>query len=193
MHKSYSFRVHSGEAMRSLTSLAAVLLLTCIHGAMAQSAYDNLGSAAAQAMTKAGWTMDAGVALHAASTTTCPAMLPGFNALIFTGPIDPNILGTCTYKDSADAGDTGIQVRRYMRDVGESRDAIVNDRALMEPRQGETAPFMMVRITEITTRDGKPGGRMVITKARGGFLVDCFGEGENLEKTSEKIGLFCGK
>ena len=193
MHKSYSFAMNCGEAMRSLTSLAAMLLLAGIPAALAQSAYDNPGSAAAQAMTKAGWKMDAGVALHAASTTTCPAMLPGFAALIFTGPIEPNILGTCTYKDSADAGDTGIQVRRYMRDVGESRDAIANDRTLMEPRAGENVPFMMVRITEITTRDGKPGGRMVITKARGGFLVDCFGEGANLEKTSEKIGLFCGK
>jgi hypothetical protein len=119
-------------------------------------------------------------------------MLPGFDALILTGPSEPNVVGTCTYKDMADTGDTGIQVRRYMRDVGESRDAIVNDRTLMEPRPGEDAPFMMVRIVEITTRDGKPGGRMVITKKRGDFLVDCFGEGESLEKTSEKIGLFCG-
>ena len=32
---------------------------------------------------------------------------------------------------------------------------------------------------------------MVITKTRGGLLIDCFGEGESLEKASEKIGLFC--
>ena len=193
MHKSYSFRIESGETVRSFKSLAAaVLLLTGIHGAFAQSAYDNPNSAAAQAMTKAGWKMDAGAALHDPSTTKCPAALPGFDAMIFTGPVEPNILGTCTYKDGADAGDTGIQVRRYIRDVGESRDAIVNDRTLMEPTPGENVPFMMVRITEIMTRDGKPGGRMVITKARGGFLVDCFGEGESMEKTSQKIGLFCG-
>lgn len=177
--------------MRSLKSLATVFLLTCIDGALAQSAYDNPGSATAQAMAKAGWKMDAGVAFHEASTTRCPAMLPGFDALIFTGPGEPNILGTCTYKDSADGGDTGIQVRRYLRDVGESRDAIVNDRTLMEPRPGANAPFMMVRFAPITTRDGKQGGRVVITKTRGGLLVDCFGEGESLEKASEKIGLFC--
>jgi hypothetical protein len=119
-------------------------------------------------------------------------MLRGFDALVLTGPSAPNIVGTCTYKDTADGGDTGIQVRRYIRGVGESRAAVLNDRTLMEPRPGEDAPFMMVRIDEIMTRDGKPGGRMVITKKRGDFLVDCFGEGESIEKTSTKIGLFCG-
>jgi hypothetical protein len=178
--------------VRSFKLLAAVILLADIHGALAQSVFDNPGSAAAQEMTKAGWTMEAGAALHAASTTKCPAMLPGFDALILTGPIAPNIVGTCTYRDAADGGDTGIQVRRYVRGVGESRDAVVNDRMLMEPRPGETPPFMMVRIAEITTRDGKPGGRMVITKKKGDFLVDCFGEGESMEQTSQKIGLFCG-
>ena len=50
---------------------------------------------------------------------------------------------------------------------------------------------MMVRIDQITTRDGKNGGRLVISKTRGGLLIDCFGEGESLEKAGEKIGLFC--
>jgi hypothetical protein len=178
--------------VRSFHLVSAVILLAGINGALAQSAFDYPGSAAALAMTKAGWKMAAGVALHASSATKCPAMLPGFDALILTGPSGPNIVGTCTYKDMANAGDTGIQVRRYMRDVGESRDAIMNDRTLMEPRPGEDVPFMMVRIADITTRDGKPGGRMVITKKRGDFLVDCFGEGDSMEKTSAKIGLFCG-
>jgi hypothetical protein len=142
-------------------------------------------------MEKAGWKMEGSAALHAASTTKCPAELTGLGALIFTGPVEPNILGTCTYKDNADGGDAGIQVRRYMRNVGESRDAIQNDRMLMEPRAGADVPFMMVRFTPITTRDGKRGGRMVITKTRGGLLIDCFGEGESLEKVSAKIGLFC--
>ena len=178
--------------MRSLKILAAVFLLACCGGgAVAQSPSGN-GSAAAEAMAKAGWTMEGGAALHEESATKCPAELPGFDALIFTGPIEPNILGTCTYKDSADGGDTGIQVRRYMRDVGESREAINNDRTLMEPRSEANRPFMMVRFTPITTRDGRRGGRMVITKTRGGLLIDCFGEGESLEKVSEKIGLFCG-
>jgi len=168
-----------------------LFLLACIDGALAQSAYDNPGSAAVEAMTKAGWKMDAGAALHDPSTTKCPAALPGFDALIFTGPVEPNILGTCTYKDGAGGGDTGIQVRRYMRDVGESRDAIRNDRGLMEIRPGASPPFMMVRFEPITTRDGKRGGRVIITKTRGGLLIDCFGEGESLEKASEKIGLFC--
>jgi len=178
--------------VRSVKILTGAILFAGIHGALAQSAFDNPGGAAAQEMTKAGWKMDGGIALHEASTTRCPATLPGFEALVLTGPSAPNIVGTCTYKDMADSGDTGIQVRRYMRGVGESRAAVVNDRALMEPRAGQDAPFMMVRIDEITTRDGKPGGRMVITKKRGSFLVDCFGEGESVEKTSAKIGLFCG-
>jgi hypothetical protein len=146
---------------------------------------------AAEEMAKAGWKTENGAALHEASTTKCPAEVAGLNALIFTGPVEPNILGTCTYKDSAGGGDVGIQVRKYIRDVGESRDAIVNDRTLMEPRPGADVPFMMVRLTPITTRDGKSGGRMVITKTRGGLLIDCFGEGESLEKASAKIGLFC--
>ena len=169
--------------------LAAMILL-CTQGAYAQSAYDNPNSAAADAMGKAGWRMDAGAALHETSTTKCPAALPGFEALIFTGPAAPNVVGTCTYKDSAGGGDTGIQVRRYIRDVGESREAMQNDRTLMEPR-GANIPFMMVRFQEITTRDGKRGGRVVITKTRGGLLIDCFGEAESLEKASGKIGLFC--
>ena len=177
--------------MRSFRSLPAAFLI-CIQSAHAQPLYDIPNSAAAQEMAKAGWAMNAGTAVHEASMTKCPPMLPGLDGLIFTGPATPNVLGTCTYKHSAGAGDAGIQVRRYMRDVGESREAIENDRALMEPRSSELAPFMMVRLQPIVTRDGNRGGRMVITKARGGFLVDCFGEGESLEKASEKIALFCG-
>jgi hypothetical protein len=175
--------------VRLLKSLAFVCLFACSGEALGQSPYP--GSAAAQAMEKAGWKMEGGAALHEMSTTNCPAALPGFDALIFTGPVEPNILGTCTYKDTADSGDAGIQVRRYIRNVGESRDAISNDRMLMEPRAGADIPFMMVRMVPITTRDGKRGGRMVITKTRGGLLIDCFGEGETLEKASAKIGLFC--
>jgi hypothetical protein len=163
--------------------------LTFSGGAFAQSPPN--GSAAAQEMAKAGWTMEGGAAIHEASTTRCPAELPGLNALIFTGPVEPNILGTCTYKDGAGGGDAGMQVRKYVRDVGESREATINDRTLMEPRQGAEIPFMMVRFSPIMTRDGNRGGRVVITKTRGGLLIDCFGEGESLEKASEKIGLFC--
>jgi hypothetical protein len=170
----------------------ALFLLTCSGGALAQAPYDNPNSAAAQAMAKAGWKMENGIALHEMSMTKCPAELAGLGALIFTGPVEPNVLGTCTYKDHADGGDAGIQVRRYIRNVGESRDAIVNDRMLMEPRPGAEIPFMMVRLTPITLRDGKDGGRMVITKTRGGLLIDCFGEGESLEKATAKIALFCG-
>jgi len=175
--------------VRSFKSLAAMLLLTLSGGAFAQSPSN--GSAAAEEMAKAGWKMEGGGAVHDASTTKCPAELPGFSALIFTGPAEPNIVGTCTYKDRADTGDAGMQVRKYVRDVGETRDAITNDRTLMEPRAGDEIPFMMVRFTPITTRDGNRGGRIVITKTRGGLLVDCFGEAESLEKASEKIGLFC--
>jgi hypothetical protein len=176
--------------VRSVSRIAATVLI-CAQAAHAQSPYDNPNSAAAEAMAKAGWRMDSGTAVHEASSTKCPADLPGLEALIFTGPLGPNVLGTCTYKDSTGAGDTGIQVRRYIRDVGESRDAIQNDRTLMEPR-GSNPPFMTVRFQQITTRDGKRGGRVIITKTRGGLLIDCFGEGESLEKVSNKIALFCG-
>jgi hypothetical protein len=176
--------------MRFISGLTAAFVFS-IAAAHAQSPFDYPGSAAAQAMSAAGWTITAGVARHEASTTQCPALLPGFDALILTGPRDPNVIGTCTYKQAGGEGDTGIEVRRYIRDVGESQDAIDNDRTLMEPRANESAPFMMVRIQPIVTRDGKQGGRMVITKARGGFLVDCFGEAASLEKASEKIRLFC--
>jgi hypothetical protein len=166
-----------------------MLLLMSISGVHAQSPSN--ASAAAEEMAKPGWAMDGGIAVHEASMTRCPSELPGFSALIFTGPVEPNILGTCTYKDSTGSGDAGIQVRKYVRDVGESRDAIANDLMLMEPRPGADIPFMMVRMAPITTRDGNSGGRVVITKTRGGLLIDCFGEGESLEKASTKIGLFC--
>jgi hypothetical protein len=172
------------------TRLAATILI-CTHAAQAQPVYEIQNSAAAEATAKAGWRMDSGAALHEVSTTKCPAALPGFEPLTFTGPAEPNVLGTCTYKDSAGGGDTGIQVRRYVRDVGESREAVQNDRMLMEPR-GANVPFMMVRFQPIMTRDGKRGGRVIITKTRGGLLIDCFGEAESLEKASHKIGLFCG-
>lgn len=177
--------------MRSAKSLTAVVLLACSGAAFAQSPFDNPNTASAQSMAKAGWKVENGEALHQMSTTKCPAELAGLGALILTGPVEPNILGTCTYKDQADGGDAGLQVRRYMRDVGESRDAIVNDRMLMEPRPGAEVPFMMVRFTQITLRDGKSGGRMVITKKKGELLVDCFGEGKSLEKATAKIALFC--
>ena len=177
--------------MRSYASLAAVMLIAGVHGVLAQSVSKSDGTASKETAT-AGWKMDAGMALHAPSMTKCPATIMGFESLTFTGPASPNVIGTCTYKDRADHGDVGIQVRRYVRGVGESREAVVNDRVLMEPRPGEAPPFMMVRIAEITTRDGKAGGRMVITKKRSDFLIDCFGEGESLEMTSAKIGLFCG-
>jgi hypothetical protein len=171
--------------VRSHASLAGALLCAISASALAQPN----NSATNDATAKAGWKMDGGAALHDASMTACPATLPGLEALTFIGRAEPNIIGTCTYKDGAGGGDAGMQVRRYMRDVGESQDAIQNDRALMEP--GPDAPFMMVRFTPIMTRDGKRGGRVVITKTRGGLLIDCFGEAESLEKASEKIGLFC--
>ena len=44
----------------------------------------------------AGWKVENGEALHQMSTTKCPAELAGLGALILTGPVEPNILGTCT-------------------------------------------------------------------------------------------------
>jgi hypothetical protein len=136
-----------------------------------------------------GWSLDGNRTVHEASATRCLHEISGFRPLRLAGPLQPNILGTCRYDDESGWGTAGMQVRRYMRDTGESRLAIENDRALMEPN-GQS-PMMMVRFAPTTNKKGEMGGIVIITKTRNGLLIDCFAEGASLEDASKKIGLFC--
>lgn len=103
-----------------------------------------------------------------------------------------NFLGSCAYSDPNGAGNAGIRVRRYTPGVGESRDAIANDRALMEPAAGQDAPLFAVRMSPVTTGNGTKGGILTITRARKGYLIDCYAEGANLDDASAKIARICG-
>jgi len=128
--------------------------------------------------------------LHEASGTKCLASVTGFDRMEFSAAADP-VLGTCVYIDDSGAGDAGVRVRRYIPGVGQSRSEIENDRTLMEPDPNIGAPLFTVRMGAATTRDGKMGGRLTITKVRNGYLVDCFAEGASLEVASAKMALIC--
>ena len=172
--------------------LAASVILAGLESATAQAPAESapIPSGSASAMPE-GWSLDGDRTVHEASATRCMNEIAGFRAMRLSGPVGPNIVGTCRYDDASGAGDAGMQVRRYLRDVGESPEAIANDRALMEPGEGHGTPMMMVRFAPVTTRNGQMGGVVIITKARNGFLIDCFGEGRSIEDASRKIGLFC--
>ncbi len=131
------------------------------------------------------WSMDTDAEVHDASGARCPLMVTGFALLEFQGASSDNLLGTCMYVSNSGNGDAGLNVRRYV--PGNEY-----DRALMEPKTGQDAPMMAVQMAAVTTRDGTKGGRITITKARNGYLVDCYAEGANLEAASAKIALVCG-
>lgn len=122
----------------------------------------------------------------------CPNRIEGFEPLAFTGADAAALLGACSYIDADGAGNAGIRVRKYVPDVGESRDAIANDRLLMEPDPTREAPLFAVRMSPFTTSNGTKGGVLVITKKRNGYLVDCYAEGVTLDDTTAKIARFCG-
>ncbi len=122
----------------------------------------------------------------------CPNRIEGFEPLVFTGADTAALLGGCSYIDADGAGNAGIRVRKYVPGVGESRDAISNDRALMEPDPSQEAPLFAVRMSPFTTSNGTRGGVLVITKKRNGYLVDCYAEGVTLDDTTAKIARFCG-
>lgn len=130
--------------------------------------------------------------LHEASGALCLNRIEGFEPLAFTGADAVALLGACSYIDADGAGNAGIRVRKYVPGVGESRDAISNDRALMEPDPTVEAPLFAVRMSPVTTGNGTRGGVLVITKNRNGYLVDCYAEGVTLDDTSAKIARFCG-
>ena len=137
------------------------------------------------------WSTDPDAEVHDASGARCPLMVTGFALLQFQGPSTAKLLGSCTYISNSGNGDAGLSVRRYVPST-ESTEANEYDRALMEPKTGEDAPMMAVQMAAVTTRDGTKGGRITITKARNGYLVDCYAEGANLEAASAKIALICG-
>ena len=172
-------------------AVAVAALLFGARAALAQVGSEP-SSSASQLPPPLGWSIAADSIVHEESTTRCTNDVAGFLPLRLSGPVEPNVLGTCHYEDPAGGGDVGIQVRRYMRGVGESRDAIVNDRMLMEPRPGSLTPGFAARMLPVKTRDGQMGGLVIITKVRNGFLVDCFAEGRGLEEASKKIALICG-
>ncbi len=172
--------------------LVASVILAGLQSALAEAPTENAPNPSAPAASMPeGWSRDGDRTVHEASATRCLNEIAGFRTMRLSGPVEPNIVGTCRYEDASGAGDAGMQVRRYMRNVGESPEAIANDRALMEPGEGHGTPMMMVRFAPVTTRNGQMGGVVIITKARNGFLIDCFGEGRSIEDASKKIGLFC--
>ena len=170
--------------------LGIALLLADIPMVLAQADGEHASNPSLPTILPVGWSEAGDVMLHEASGTRCPHDISGFHAMRLSGPVEPNILGTCRYEDPSGWDEAGMQVRRYMRDVGESRLAIENDRALLEPRGG--TPMMMVRFAPVTNRNGEMGGVVIITKTRNGLLIDCFAEGASLEDASKKIALFCG-
>ncbi len=126
--------------------LVASVILAGLQSALGEAPTENAPNPSAPAASMPeGWSRDGDRTVHEASATRCLNEIAGFRPMRLSGPVDPNILGTCRYEDASGAGDAGMQVRRYLRDVGESREAIANDRALMEPGEGHGTPMMMVR------------------------------------------------
>lgn len=173
---------------------AAVALFFAPNAGEAQPADDQVppGATAAPAPDPVHWTEAAERTTHDASGTNCINDVPGFAPLSFMAADAANLLGACNYVDVTGTGDAGLRVRRYVRGEGESEEAIRNDRDLMEPgRMG--APLFAVRMTGASLRAGKMGGRITITRATNGYLVDCFAEGETFEVASAKLASICGK
>jgi hypothetical protein len=178
---------------KALGLIAAAALIYQIGASLAQGSDDNPGAyPAAASPNAAGWTMGAYGIQHEASSTVCPPHLSGFDRLTFVSPPGADMLGACVYVDDTGTGDAGMRVRRYLPGVGETREIIDNDHALMEPDPVQGAPLFTVRMAPVTTRDGKMSGRLTITKVRSGYLIDCFAEGISLQIATAKIALICG-
>lgn len=171
----------------ALTVLASALVLGASGACLAQSSVESPVGADPKI-----WTETPQGRLHEASGALCPNRIEGFEPLMFTGADAAALLGACSYIDADGAGNAGIRVRKYAPGMGESRDAIANDRLLMEPDPTRDAPLFAVRMSPFTTSNGTKGGILVITKKRNGYLVDCFAEGVTLDDTSAKIARFCG-
>ena len=172
--------------------LAVALLANCFVPAFAQPQV-SVGEPPAAVESQDGWTSDSAGHAHALSETKCPLESDAFKQVRFSGAAEPNIIGTCLYEDAMGTGDAGITVRRYMQGVGDSPDAIANDRLLMEPNPTRGAPLFTVRIDPVMFDDGKRGARMTITKMRGGLLIDCFAVDADFANAGAKIAALCAK
>jgi hypothetical protein len=177
--------------MRAASGRIAALMLGFLEPGFAQTLPEN--SPPAITPGPEGWTFGADGPVHTESGTVCPAESDGFNPVALSGPSEPNILGICYYEDSLGTGDAGVRVRRYLRDVGETPEAIANDRLLMEPRPGEPPPLFTVRIEPFTSGGVKRSARVTITKMVHGLLVDCFAEDADFGAATAKIAGVCGK
>ena len=173
----------------TLGALAAVFLASSFAGAHAQGTESAPAQSAAN-QSPDGWTKDAGGGFaHVSSETKCPLESDGFKTLLFSGAAEPNIVGICHYADAMDTGDAGIRLRRYLAGVGESPEAIANDRMLIEPGSNGP-PLFTVRIAPLTV-NGKSGARLTITKVRGGLLVDCYAEDVDFNNATAKVAALC--
>lgn len=138
-----------------------------------------------------GWTMDAIGFAHAESLTRCPFESDGFKRVRISGAQAPGVIGTCAYEDAMGTGDAGLRVRRYVPGAGDNAEAIDNDRALMEPDPVQGAPLFTVRIVPFAPGDAKKGARIIITKVRGGLLIDCYAEDADFGGATAKIAAVC--
>lgn len=179
--------------MRAAFGMIAALSLGLMAPGFAQTPEDNASPPGAPASGPEGWSFGDGGPAHAASGVRCPAQSDGFKPVALSGPAEPNILGICLYEDSLGTGDAGVRVRRYLPDVGETPEAIANDRLLMEPRPGAAAPLFTVRIEPFTAGDGKRSARVTITKTGNGLLIDCFADDADFGAATAKIAGVCGK
>ena len=140
--------------------------------------FASTSSIAADGPGPTGWTKsDSGVYSHNASGVACPARIGVYMLGQVEGPASPNLLGTCNYSDSE--GRRGIiDVRRYLRGVGETPFAIENDRMLIDGGQIQGASagaklgaYYRGGVGQMI--DGEPARILVLTTVRNGLLVDC--------------------
>jgi hypothetical protein len=174
--------------MRLALAVLAAALVSGVPGAVLAQ----LPGASAPSTDPRLWVVDPEATIHAASGAVCLSRIEGFEPLMFMGPQAANLLGTCTYTDAGGAGNAGLRVRQYEPGFGETREIIVNDRALMEPDPAQGPPLFAARMAPVTTANGTKGGLLTITKTRNGYLIDCYAEGAMLADASAKIARFCG-
>ena len=128
--------------------------------------------AAAQAGLPPGWsTKEDGAFVHAQSGATCPLTLGGLSRKDLRSAGEPD-LGICFYADDK-AHEGEVRVRQYVRGRGETPLAIRNDQMLMEPSPGSPKIVIGLRSGPGPERNGVRTSQSVLTKARGGLLIDC--------------------
>jgi hypothetical protein len=121
----------------------------------------------------AGWTKGAdGSYTHTASAMRCPSEIAGYAFQSFSGPVEPNFEGVCTYAKGDENG--LLRVRRYVEGVGETPLAIRNDDGLMHPSQVNGGKIVAAfRAGPGPVVNGTQTHQLVLTFATKGYLVDC--------------------